>query len=89
MEHVKVSENLNTFKFGKHKDVTAYLITIKFITDKELQFYFSWMELNVFQECLSAGKIFRLSYLENNDSVLVNPSAITIVVQEPKELTNG
>lgn len=36
MEHVKVSENLNTFKFGKHKDVTAYLITIKFITDKEL-----------------------------------------------------
>ena len=89
MEHVKVSDSLNTFKFGKHKDVTAFLITIKFVTDKELQFYFSWMELNVFQECLSAGKIFKLCYLENNDSVLVNPSAITIVVQEPKELTNG
>lgn len=89
MEHVKVSDSLNTFKFGKYKDVTAYLITIKFVTDKELQFYFSWMELNVFQDCLSAGKIFRLYYLGSKDSVLVNPSAITIVVEEVKELTDG
>lgn len=50
-------------------------------------FAYAWV--NVFQECLSAGKIFRLFYLETNGSVLVNPSAMTIVVQEPKELTNG
>lgn len=92
MEYLKVSDRLKTtvdrLIAGGHKAKYIYLVSIKFITDKEMEFYIPSFELARFESYLSESKIFRLAYIDSGD-VMINPNTIIAVLLEQKEFTNG
>ena len=92
MEYLKVSDSLNTtvdrLIAGGHNAKYIYLVNIKFITDKEMEFYIPSFELARFESYLSKSKIFRLAYIDAGD-IMINPNTIIAVLLKQEEFTNG
>lgn len=92
MKYLKVSHKLSTIvdgvKEGRYVTKHVYLVNIKFITDKEMEFYVPSFALSRFESYLSDSKIFRLAYLDTKD-VIINPNTIIAVLLEKKEIDNG
>lgn len=88
MEYLKVSNRLSTtldrLRKGSYDTNRVYSVELKFVNDKEMEFYIPVFALEKFESYLSESKMFRLAYLDAED-VIINPNHIIAVLLDEKE----
>lgn len=92
MKKVIVSDKLKTaindIILHGYTEYCIYQVNIKFILDKELQFYIQSSFLTDLEDSLYKSRIFRLVYKDSGD-IYINPNTIVAISLEKKEITNG